>query len=629
MKSLIKKIEKLINKIDIKEDKSKLIMNTVILNICNSIGLNELEILNIGKSEIKSVKNSSFFKELKRVTINEDWSNDLIIPTVYELTKREKVKQKIYGLYYSPFWVLKYIVDRTFKNNINLVNLEEVKILEPSCGCGNFLIYIFDTLYNWYKLNTDYDDYFILKRIFENNLYANDIDVDALYYCKIVLTFKCFKILGYNAKFKFNIFKKDYLLDDYFNNIKFDIILGNPPFLENRKINKYLNKELFKSIYNTAKGRFDISTLFIEKSIKLLKEQGVLGFILPSTLLYNNNFSIIRKLILDNTSIYEIVDLGSDIFNNVDIDMIAIIIKNKSNKENNIICKSINNRKDKTNAIKNVNFRIIPQKYYDNNIKYVYDIFSTDTTFNLRQRIYHQNYTKINDVCEIIAGIATGNIRNKLLSCNKENIFSKKILEGKNINEYNSSWSGLYIKYDKSLINKEKGEYATFMRQEFIDNEKILIRQTADRFICTYDDDRYYILNTLYSLILRNRYKDKFNIKYILGLLNSKLYSFLYRSLIREKGKLFPQVKIFHIQLSPLKEISIEKQNEFVKIVDNILHCNNLLKNNKNINIINEINFLKRELDYKVYGIFNLSNKEIDIVENEFKNNTEEKLVSY
>ena len=156
------------------------------------------------------------------------------------------------------------------------------------------------------------------------------------------------------------------------------------------------------------------------------------------------------------------------------------------------------------------------------------------------------------------------------------------------------------------------------MRREFIEKEKILIRQTAHRFICSYDDEGYFLLNTLYSLILREEYKDKIDLKYILGLLNSKFYSFLYKSLIREDGKLFPQLKIFHIQHSPLIIPSMDIQREIRKRVDDII---NIKKDYNNIN--DEISRLKidkleDEIDYYIYEIFNLSKEEIAQVEYDF-----------
>jgi len=602
---ILKKTVETIRKLIEHEVCDNLIMESLMLNILKYNGIKDCSLLDINYNEVKYIKDSMVFSKISENIMDE--YNDYILPSVYEITKHHKIKRKIYGLFYTPFWLIEYLV----KNTLNIKNeeLENIRILEPSCGCGSFLIYIFEHLFNLYKNNTDYDDVKIIKSIIENNIYAYDIDNDAIKYAIYSLKIKIYRILRFVPNLKFNIYSKDFLLEDI--DFKFDFVIGNPPFLENRKINKYYDKNVLKRKFETAKGRFDIYGLFLEKSLNHLKKIGKIGFVLPSTLLYNNNFTNIRTLILNEFDIEEIINLGSNIFVDVDTDMITIIINSRKTIDNNIRCKNITKYLNKKDNIHSNEYKKIPQEYYKYNSNHVFDIDSCELVYKLRKKIYSDKYIKINDKCEIVAGIATGNIRNKLLS-NEKTWSSKKVLEGKNINNYIKTWNKLYIDYDKSLIDKENGEYATFMRQEFIDSEKILIRQTADRFICTYDNEKYYLLNTLYSLIIREEYKNEINIKYVLALLNSKLYSFLYRSLIREKGKVFPQVKIYHIQLSPFKMISLKEQKKYVDIVENILILSKYPYKNKD-----KINDLTKEIDNMVYKLFDLNNKEIELVEKE------------
>lgn len=607
-----------------------LIMGSVIIHILKNHSVDHDIFLEYDEEYIKTITESEVFNILSKEVSSEIWEQDYIIPVVYECTMKKKNEKERYSIYYTPDWLVRYVVDRAIRDVINKSdNIDGIKILEPACGCGGFLLYIFDLLYNWYKEKTELDDETIVKIIIEEEIFGVDIDKNALKYCKYALLFKCIKILGHNIDLKFNLFDYDFLRESHLDQMKFNFILGNPPYLENRRINKYLDKVYLKKNFLTAKGRFDIYSLFIEKSITMLIDEGMIGFVLPASILSNNNFTLIRRIILDATSIFEITNLGESIFYEVDMNMAIIILKKikYKNTMKKILCKNISDSIYKKNDIFNKGFKGIPQKYYRNMLNYVFDIDSSETIFKLRQRIFQDGYIKMNDVCEVVAGIATGNIRGKLLTYSGEFDKVKKILEGKNISAYHLNWTGLYLIDDKGMIDKSKGEYATFMRKEFILEEKILIRQTADRIICAYDDEGYYLLNTLYSLIVRENYREHIDILYILALLNSKLYSFLYRTLIREKGKVFPQLKIFHIQSSPIKIISQSEQHSYIDYVKQVIFKKKKLQTNKNLTIEKkekieaEIRVLLDKIDNLVYALFELTDFEIKEVEKEMGDN--------
>ncbi|KPU27752.1 hypothetical protein TR13x_04335 [Caloranaerobacter sp. TR13] len=623
MKKLIKILEKTLDFYNGKIDEDLLedmILNSLILLILE--GLNA-ERLFLKEPEIKNIKNYDIYKILKKDITKEIIKSDYVLPMAYEYIISRKEKKEMYGIYYTPEWLVNYMVDRAITQYIEQRdNVDDLKILEPACGSGMFLLYIFDVFYKWYKKKSNLSSLEIVKRIVENIIYGIDIDEKGIYLCKISLQIKVYKLIGEKIDFDFNLYDADFLKSNYIDNYKFSYIIGNPPYLENRRINKYYNKDYLKNNFLTAVGRFDIYSLFIEKAITMLLDDGILAFITPGNILSNNNFTPIRKIILDKTEINEIVNLGSNIFDKVDMNMAIIFIKKsqKSLKTNKILCKNLKNSFDIKKDIFKNDYKIVKQLYYYNNLNYVFDIESSKEVFELRQRIYNTNLYKINDLCEIVAGIATGNIRNKLLTYDANKKGARKVLTGKDIKSYYYNWSGLYVITDKSIINKKMGEYATFMREEFVLNPKILIRQTADRFICTYDEQKYYILNTLYSLIVREQYRKDVLIKFILALLNSKLYSFLYRSLVMEEGKLFPQLKIFHIQQSPFKLVSLSKQEEYVLLIDKIISLKKQLFENtyseydRYIKQI-EIEYLVYKLDRLVYNLFKLSNSEIEEIE--------------
>ncbi|WP_202711357.1 Eco57I restriction-modification methylase domain-containing protein [Sporosalibacterium faouarense] len=615
-----------------KEYTEEFIFDSVIILKVKELKGDYKEFLGFSEEKINRTTQSPVFNFLSSIMDSEIIREDNLIPLIYELVVKRQEKKEKYSIYYTPDWLVEYIAENSLTKVINQnytkgkgEELKDIKILEPACGAGMFLIHVFKILINWYKKYTNLKIEEIVKSIVENNLYGVDIDSKALELCKYNIYLKCLEKVGGHIDLNFNFKCIDFLMENELDINEYDFIIGNPPYLENRRINKHFNKDSLKERYMTATGRFDIYSLFIEKSIELTSCGGKIAFVLPGNLLTNNNFTPIRKLILENTYINEIVNLGEGIFESVSMNMAIIILEKKEveRKENLIVCKNIMKSKNIMKDIKYVKPKLIPQFYYEDLMKNVFDIHSSDITFELRKRIFEKSMFKLNDICEVIAGIATGNIRKKLLTTNGNIKNTKKILEGKNISDYCYSWKGLYIIDDKGIIDKTKGEYATFMRKEFIDDEKILIRQTADRFICAYDDEGYYLLNTLYSLKVRDEYKDKVNIKYILALLNSNFYSFLYRSLVRESGKVFPQVKIFHIQNNPIIIPEKNVQNDFAERVDRIIEMKKGLVNNTSLeskswrdfklDIVRNMQYINRE----IYKIFDLTDREINEIENE------------
>ncbi|WIV11424.1 N-6 DNA methylase [Proteiniborus sp. MB09-C3] len=602
------------------------IIYSAVLLTLREHGVRDEQIKKLDADKLLKAQECRAYSLLESDDLKEFWYDYMVLSRIYEYIVGKRInKKEKYSIYYTPEWIVQYIVDGSVNEALlDYHDLEDIKILEPACGCGVFLAYIFDLLYELYLDRTNYDCIDICRYIIQNNLYGIDVDPRAIEICRYLLMIKVFKKTGKLNGFTYNLFADNFLTEPLFSKNHFDLIIGNPPYLENRGLNKYFDKEYMKKNFRTAIGRFDIYGLFIEKSILLLKKGGYLYFVVPGNLLSNNNFAPVRRFILENSSITSIINLGEGIFEDVGMNMIIISMhKDISTADDLIICKNISNSEDKKRDIKIKEHKEIPQRFYENTLLNVFDIDSSYETFKLREKIYNDCSLRIKDVAEVVAGIATGNVRKKLLTTNENRTYAKKVLEGKNVQRFCHQWSGIYFIDDKSIINRSKGEYATFMREDMINKEKLIIRQTADKFICSYDNERYYILNTLYSLVIKGSYENTLDIKYVLALLNSKLFHFLYSTLIREKGKLFPQLKIFHIQYSPIKIPHENIQQKIRSLVDEIILLNTKIYAKDDLDSMVIIEHEKRRdslnlfLDEIIFQVFSLNSKEIEIINRE------------
>lgn len=203
------------------------------------------------------------------------------------------------------------------------------------------------------------------------------------------------------------------------------------------------------------------------------------------------------------------------------------------------------------------------------------------------------------------------------------------LLRGSLIDRYQIHWNNNYwISYGEWLAEQR-------LSAKFDCEEKLVIRQTSDSLIATYDNQQFIARDNLY--VIRNDEKN-INLKYLLALINSKLLTWFYRNIINpEEGKALAQVKRGHLQNLPIKKTSPEDETPFINLVDEILETKPKIKEYKalldeaikNDNFDREIKLKKeietmenriieceKEIDVMVYVLYGLSEDEIGIVEN-------------
>jgi hypothetical protein len=134
---------------------------------------------------------------------------------------------------------------------------------------------------------------------------------------------------------------------------------------------------------------------------------------------------------------------------------------------------------------------------------------------------------------------------------------------------------------------------------------KILTRQTADEIIAAYDEENFYYTNTLHGTAVVDR---AYHPLYLLGVLNSRITTWYYRSNTDEEGKVFAQVKIELLRKLPIPSADKDGQKPIVQLVDRILAA-------KAADAEADTSVLEREIDRVVYQLYNLSPEEIAIVE--------------
>ena len=176
----------------------------------------------------------------------------------------------------------------------------------------------------------------------------------------------------------------------------FDIVIGNPPYVFTRDVDfsgdfkKYIEKEYFSKIPNIGKksrakqsGKINLFAIFIMKGVMLSSVKGVLTYIVPNTILRTTTYDIIRKYVLDNTSVNQIVDLGSGVFEKVTASTVIIQLSNHINKHNKI--RAITEVEGLERGIFNISE--IAQSQFNNNISFSFNIYGDFVTNKLSQKL--------------------------------------------------------------------------------------------------------------------------------------------------------------------------------------------------------------------------------------------------
>ncbi len=432
--------------------------------------------------------------------------------------------------------------------------IKNIRILDPACGSGRFLISLAEKLYQFYRvLDPRLSHFDIKKAIIQNNLFGIEIENSAIIISKLRLikwllstnvknfTFqninlKSLKLTDFNQiienlDLKFNLFNSDFLLD--FSSDKFDIIIGNPPYVENKKIKDIKFKNKLHKRYKTAYRLFDLSILFIERSLELLENDGYLSFILPNKFLSADYGIKVRELLLNESEIKEIINISSlSIFQNAATYPIILFLKKaKQSKGKEVIIKIFSNMNEliEKNRNKTIKFHQnlinkFPSKVFpiSGNIKLITYLFRNFKTFAeafedlkiiyrpfgfLKYRKHFDNISDERQSDNDLILIGTGNIEKYYVK------FNKRIkIAGKDIK----------ISYFKYHPNFEH------IWSE-INSEKLIFREIAKDLTCCYDPGIFTNITGLYFIKI-----DSFNTDQLFGLLtilNSDLLDLVFKTL--------------------------------------------------------------------------------------------------
>ncbi len=537
-----------------------------------------------------------------------------------------KAKRKEEGIYYTPSYIVDYIVRNTVGELVKSkkTDVSKIKVLDPACGSGSFLIKTFDVLNEYHSKKEGYSQnkldisgtgttYSTKLSILTNNIFGVDLDKQAVDIAQLNLLLKVAEKKKRLPILRQNIKNGNSLIDDsniagdkafkwneefaeIMSNGGFDVVVGNPPYFNIKPDDILKSSPDFKNLSN---GVVNSAALFLKKSMNLLKEGGYLGFIIPKSFAYVDSWKPIRQVIYNEAQLLVIVDV-SKAFKDVLLEQVIIIIrKHKPKLLDSVLL--ISDFNTSTQSIAKIDYKEIVQ-----NDRISFQANTLETVI----------YNKVNSG-SVLLGEISDNFRGigvqKLIS-NMNNL-GERILSGKEIQRYAiNDYHNYFISKDKiPEISKVKNlRKPKIMVQNIVAHIRNHIKITA-----TYDTKGVLDLDTVNNIVINNK---DFNPKYILALLNSKLISYYTYIFIYSKA-----IRTMHFDGSysgkiPIKRISKEEQEYFNKKVSLLLELNSKYNSenkltDKTEKLKNEINMLENEIDNQVYKIYGITEEEKKVIE--------------
>ena len=384
------------------------------------------------------------------------------------------------------------------------------------------------------------------------------------------------------------------ILNDEGDFVGFDAIIGNPPY-KLIQPNNTSEAELkqFKLVYKFTDFKIDLFHLFYQLGDLILKEEGMLSFITPSSILNNVYAEGLRNLISTNFLIQKIAISEDKVFEDADVHTGIFQLKKTKKKTENKIELTTN----LTGIIKETErYRTINQSDFNKLPGKIWNLLIDESNISLINKISNNQLLK--QIGVINRGLITGD-RDKYFSTNKETEKHVEILSGSDINRYFFNNPSEFVFFERPKTSggcwDKDMHFAPF---------KICIRQIGVRPTATLIDQPFAVTGNVFTVTN----KSENVLKSILGIINSKCIQYYWKLMFSDFKTSFPQVTIFSLNQIPVPDLSKKQWIPISELVEKIL-----IEKSKNP-LINTSS-IEKEIDIMVYELYGLTEEEIKIVE--------------
>ncbi|MBO4752445.1 MAG: N-6 DNA methylase [Bacteroidales bacterium] len=477
-------------------------------------------------------------------------------------------KRKQDGVFYTPQYITKYIVENTVgrlctekKQELDIVEEEyfsdknrktETKkrlmerlqayrewllgltILDPACGSGAFLNAALQFLMAEHSLIDEMEAKLtgasivfqgVENSILENNLYGVDINEESVEIAQLALWLRTAKPHRKLNTLSGNIKCGNSLISDpavagekafdwekefpqVFEKGGFDVVIGNPPYIRPHNLADK-DKVYYWNRFSVAQQKTDIYAFFVEFGCSLLKPNGKLGYIIPKTWWSIYSFKKLRELLLNQYNMHQIGLLPQKVFEDATVETALLFV---------------DNTKEQTD----ISFVDVEKKELIKSISKEHLLSDASYNITYEEEQVLNDVPKLGDLCEVIVGIVTGDDE-KYCRFEKLTDLDKPAIRGANISRYGLNYTGEYVWYNreqmiwdgnhkpKSSLKQAVGQSSPKQASDFEIPEKIVLQRIAKRINACLDTNQYYA----HSSVVIIKPNPLYETRYILAILNS------------------------------------------------------------------------------------------------------------
>ncbi len=583
--------------------------------------------------------------------------------------------RKAGGVYYTPEYIVDYIVENTVGKLLEGKTPEEaekLRILDPACGSGSFLVGAFEYLLDWHLRQYEKQakryrnrilhtrDGIVMKTrekkgILLNNIYGVDLDPNAVEVCKLALLLKMLEHENVATRHEADLDATDeQILPDLGGNIKcgnslvgsdfyagkdweeideaeyyrinpfdwesreegfgeimaaggFDAVIGNPPYIPIEDINES-QRRYFQRQFPQLKRKYDTSVIFVLAGLAKLSTNGLLGYISSITWQTGTNYRKLRAFLFENAGLYKLVNLPFKVFDDAYVDT-GVYIFSKCPRSHYFVYQF--DKKTKEPSLYDLPYSTAETSRV---AAPDYKIIIDANAFDILEGIVN-----LVSICHLGAfTISTqglsGSKYQRVTNVEQPDILP--FLESGQVYRYELQIGSISLVtlHDKPSLQRYYGAKTKLLVRRLVNRQdRLMVGYTSEALVFKKDINPFIISS------------DSWNPKYVLGILNSRLISYLYvkTSSISTKND-FRQTTLTELRQLPVRKIDFDNpddvtmRDKMVELVDKMLELHGQLQLDNSIlrGVVElQIERTDREIDDLVYKLYDLTSEEIAIVE--------------
>jgi predicted RNA methylase len=453
-----------------------------------------------------------------------------------KLADLNPAKRKANGVYYTPAALIRHILCCTLAKELDRRQATPITILDPSCGCGAFLV-------KAYQMVAHRQPEIDRSRLLLDSIFGMELDPHAVQLTRRALQQRADSS---GLDLSSNIHRVNALLAEpgrlfpqVLNAGGFSVVVGNPPWGQKGITADPALKQQLGQRFPSSVGIFDLFRPFVELAVRLTASGGWFGMVLPDIVLLKD-YPQTRRFLLDHLTL-ERIDWWGMAFPGATIDTVTIIGRKRPAPAGHAVAVTVHESPPLEHAI--------PQADFRSNPRHTFNLHLTAAKRRILDRL--AGHPRLGDFFEVHEGIHSGNVRSELFVDSMIDSTCRPLLFGRDeMAPFHLDWHGRFVRLAAVPARPTRQRYANLGRIEWHEQPKVLVRRTGDRVTAAVDRHGRFASNNFFLVLPRQ--PCSLDLDGLSALLNSRFMTWYFRTIEPRRGRAFAELKIKHLSVFPL-----------------------------------------------------------------------------